>query len=85
MSLRNDYTEIALALEDYGERESLLSDGARKLMDVFWLSVAKRLMPDMPAKEAIAGLKELHAAGLVKVTCNRKGLALELSSPGGLQ
>jgi hypothetical protein len=58
----------------YEARECLLSNGARELMAAFWRTMAKRLMPDMPVDEAVAGLKELHAAGLVQVVVDENGM-----------
>jgi hypothetical protein len=63
----------------YEVRECLLSDGARELMAAFWRTMARRLMPDMPVEEAVAGLKELHAAGLVQIVTDENGaMILEL-------
>jgi hypothetical protein len=62
----------------YEVRECLLSEGARELMATFWRTAASRLLPDVPTDEAIAGLKELHAAGLVEIVVNENGMTLEV-------
>jgi hypothetical protein len=64
----------------YAERERLLSSDARTLLDATWASIARRRMPEMPEAEAIAGLKELHAAGLVELIRDGDGLALRMTS-----
>ena len=62
----------------YAERERLLSPEARTVMDTTWAMLAKRCAPDIPEAEAIAGFKELHAAGLVEIVKDGDGLALRL-------
>jgi hypothetical protein len=64
------------ATMSYDEREALLGERGRKLMDAFWAAMARRLVPSMPEAEAIAALKELHAKGFVKIVGDGESMSL---------
>jgi hypothetical protein len=70
--------EASLSQLSYAERERLLSPGARHLMEDTWRTYARRLMPNMPEKEAVAAFKELHAAGLIQLVRDGDGVRLEV-------